>query len=93
MNNFLQPGNTDKFFILKGSAGTGKTTLMNAITGTMSDNFKQVIITAPTNKASKVLPLFEVSRLRYQYVLSGLCLECGTMSTKRKLEMVRADTS
>lgn len=53
IGEFLQPDNPDKAFILKGSVGTGKTTLMNAVAGMLSDNFEQVIIAAPTNKAAK----------------------------------------
>lgn len=55
IHNFLKPENTDKLFILKGSAGTGKTTLMNVIAGQLCENFEHVIITAPTHRAAKVL--------------------------------------
>jgi exodeoxyribonuclease-5 len=55
INNFLEPGNTDKLFILKGSAGTGKTTLLNVIAGELCEKFGHVMITAPTHRAAKVL--------------------------------------
>lgn len=55
INNFLEPRNTDKLFILKGSAGTGKTTILNMIAGELSENFEHIMITAPTHRAAKVL--------------------------------------
>lgn len=55
ISNLLEPGNTDKLFILKGSAGTGKTMLLNMIAGELSENFEHIMIAAPTHRAAKVL--------------------------------------
>lgn len=55
VTHFLKPENADKLFILKGSAGTGKTTLLNVIAGELCENFKHVMIIAPTHRAAKVL--------------------------------------
>lgn len=55
IKNFLKPGNDDKLYILKGSAGTGKTTLLHVIAKELCENFTHIIITAPTHRAAKVL--------------------------------------
>ncbi len=45
----------DEVFILKGYAGTGKTTLTKAIVNTLRDSKYNVVLLAPTGRAAKVL--------------------------------------
>ena len=49
--SYLSPGNRDGIFILKGFAGTGKTTLLAALTKIVS----RFVLLAPTGRAAKVL--------------------------------------
>lgn len=46
---------TDKIFILTGSAGTGKTTLLNILQSELAKEKKNVIAAAPTGRAAQVL--------------------------------------
>ncbi len=52
--SFLE-NDTDSVFILKGYAGTGKTTLVKALTDYLQSNCKFFQLMAPTGRASKVL--------------------------------------
>lgn len=45
----------DDFLIIRGSAGTGKSTIINAITRYLSDEEKKFNLAAPTGKAAKVI--------------------------------------
>jgi len=47
--------NEDQVFILKGHAGTGKTTLMNAVVKYIRDIGRQPVLLASTGRASKIL--------------------------------------
>lgn len=51
--NMFEEGDT--FATLRGSAGTGKTTIILELINRAEDYFDQVFVTAPTNKATKVL--------------------------------------
>ncbi|MCS7004433.1 MAG: AAA family ATPase [Cytophagales bacterium] len=55
LKNFLQPENSDDFFILSGSAGTGKTSLAKAICDYLHDQQINVFLCAPTGRASFVI--------------------------------------
>ncbi|MCF0196132.1 MAG: AAA family ATPase [Bacteroidaceae bacterium] len=52
--SFLFSRSNDKAFILKGYAGTGKTTMIAALVKTMRTLHQHVILLAPTGRASKV---------------------------------------
>ena len=53
--DFITQGEEDALFLLKGYAGTGKTSMLNALVKTL-DAFKfQTILLAPTGRAAKVL--------------------------------------
>lgn len=58
----------DRFFLLSGYAGTGKTTVMQHY---IRDSNKQVVLTAPTNKAVRVLEQMAGDH--------GLAVECLTL--------------
>jgi exodeoxyribonuclease V len=55
MASFISPDNRDNFFILRGSAGTGKSTILKAVIKQFCESFDAVNVCAPTNKAAKVL--------------------------------------
>lgn len=55
LHNFLVSDNGDECFLLKGYAGTGKTTIISALVKTLrSYNYKYVLL-APTGRAAKVI--------------------------------------
>ena len=52
---FLDPSSTKDVFVLRGYAGTGKTTLVKAITETLPKIKLKFLLMAPTGRAAKVL--------------------------------------
>jgi len=55
---FLKDSNTQSAFILRGYAGTGKTTLISALVQTMDALKQKSVLMAPTGRAAKVLSLY-----------------------------------
>jgi exodeoxyribonuclease-5 len=55
IEKFVRPGRDEAIFVLTGSAGTGKTTLMQEVIHRHADAFETLLLAAPTNKAAKVL--------------------------------------
>ncbi len=53
----LAPGN-DEVFILRGFAGTGKTSLVSALVKTMEQLQRHCVLMAPTGRAAKVFSLY-----------------------------------
>lgn len=51
----LEPTLSDRIFILRGYAGTGKTSLMGALVKTMNEMKMNTVLMAPTGRAAKVL--------------------------------------
>lgn len=49
-------------FVLKGYAGTGKTTLISAVVRTLSANRLQTVLLAPTGRAAKVMSQYSGSK-------------------------------
>ena len=62
----------DRIFILKGSAGTGKTTLLKAFVDSLKDNGWKCVLMAPTGRAAFILgektehPAATIHRTIYQ---------------------------
>lgn len=52
--DFLLSGERDSLLLLKGYAGTGKTSLVGALVKTMSDLKMKTVLLAPTGRAAKV---------------------------------------
>jgi len=50
----IEPTFNDRIFVLKGYAGTGKTSLIGALVKTMSEGKMNTILMAPTGRAAKV---------------------------------------
>ena len=53
----LEPVVADRVFVLKGYAGTGKTSLVGALVKTMSELNRRTVLMAPTGRAAKVFSL------------------------------------
>lgn len=55
MSDFVKKDNTDDFFILCGSAGTGKTSITTALIGYLNSKSISYNIAAPTGRAARIL--------------------------------------
>lgn len=55
LSSFAVSENQKKIFLIKGFAGTGKTTVINALTQTLKSLKIQIVLMAPTGRAAKVL--------------------------------------
>jgi ATP-dependent exoDNAse (exonuclease V) alpha subunit len=55
ISDFLTNTNEEELFVLKGYAGTGKTTVISTIVNTLSMLNKKAILLAPTGRAAKVI--------------------------------------
>jgi exodeoxyribonuclease-5 len=55
LSAFLLDFKTSSIFVLKGYAGTGKTTVVSALVRILPDIHKQAVLLAPTGRAAKVL--------------------------------------
>ncbi len=53
--DFIQHKNNDSCFILKGYAGTGKTTVISTLVNVLKQYNRDVVLLAPTGRAAKVL--------------------------------------
>ena len=58
LSDFLLSRESDAVFLLKGYAGTGKTSLLAALVRTMQQLQQRVMLLAPTGRAAKVLSLY-----------------------------------
>ncbi|MGS2738367.1 ATP-dependent DNA helicase [Sinomicrobium sp. M5D2P17] len=55
LSEYIFSVSDDKIFLLKGYAGTGKTTIIGALVENMRGNFKKNVLLAPTGRAAKVI--------------------------------------
>lgn len=55
ISNFITSSKTDSIFVLKGYAGTGKTTVISAIVNNLQAINKKSVLLAPTGRAAKVI--------------------------------------
>jgi exodeoxyribonuclease V len=55
ISDFIVSAEPDKIMIIKGFAGTGKTTMINALTKTLSSLKIQPVLLAPTGRAAKIM--------------------------------------
>lgn len=58
LTDFLARAGNDQVFVLKGYAGTGKTTLVKAIVKTLAMTSLKTVLLAPTGRAAKVLSAY-----------------------------------
>ena len=56
--DFILSPDADEIFILRGFAGTGKTSLVSALVKTMEQLERECVLMAPTGRAAKVLSLY-----------------------------------
>jgi len=55
IGRFIETGNPAEMLLIKGYAGTGKTTVVNAIVRTLKDIGLRYVLLAPTGRAAKVM--------------------------------------
>ena len=55
LSEFVEESNSNSLFLLKGYAGTGKTTLISSLINSLWSVGKKVVLLAPTGRAAKVL--------------------------------------
>ena len=72
MSDFLFQRNADSIFVLRGYAGTGKTSLVGALVRSLVQLKQQVVLMAPTGRAAKVFaqhaahPAYTIHRRIYR---------------------------
>jgi hypothetical protein len=64
INAFIEPTNKEKYLLLTGSAGTGKTTVICHVFNHPRFNDKKIAFSAPTNKAVSVMKLLSPMKNR-----------------------------
>ena len=55
LSDFIIGAHTDRIFLLKGYAGTGKTTLLGTLITNLWHSKKKAVLMAPTGRAAKVM--------------------------------------
>ena len=63
LSEFIDTASSSSLFLLKGYAGTGKTTLVSALINSLWSVGKKVVLLAPTGRAAKVLSAYSKNRL------------------------------
>ena len=58
LSDFVENSSSNSLFLLKGYAGTGKTTLVSSLINSLWSVGKKVILLAPTGRAAKVLSVY-----------------------------------
>lgn len=92
LSNYVVQNSNDSIFILKGYAGTGKTSLINALVKTLEGAGISSVMMAPTGRAAKVLtaysgrPAFTVHKKIYRQKGSGDALGSFALNHNRERE-------
>ena len=58
LSHFILDGSKDKIFLLKGFAGTGKTTIIGTVVSNLWKAKKSAVLLAPTGRAAKVMSVY-----------------------------------
>ena len=58
LSEFVENSSSNSLFLLKGYAGTGKTTLVSSLINSLWSVGKKVVLLAPTGRAAKVLSVY-----------------------------------
>lgn len=92
LSDYVVQNRNDSIFILKGYAGTGKTSLINALVKTLESAGISSVMMAPTGRAAKVLtayserPAFTIHKKIYRQRGSGDALGNFTLNYNRERE-------
>lgn len=86
----LEPTVRDRIFVLRGYAGTGKTSLVGALVRTMAENRMSVRLMAPTGRAAKVFasmaerPAYTIHKSIYRQQKFGLEMDNFSLVDNRQ---------
>tara|TARA_B100001741_G_scaffold313849_1_gene322735 strand:+ start:12917 stop:14329 length:1413 start_codon:yes stop_codon:yes gene_type:complete len=58
LSDFIENSSSNSLFLLKGYAGTGKTTIVSSLINSLWSVSKKVVLLAPTGRAAKVLSVY-----------------------------------
>ena len=58
LSDFIENSSSNSLFLLKGYAGTGKTTIVSSLINSLWSVGKKVVLLAPTGRAAKVLSVY-----------------------------------
>ena len=58
LSDFIENSSSNSLFLLKGYAGTGKTTIVSSLINSLCSVSKKVVLLAPTGRAAKVLSVY-----------------------------------
>ena len=58
LSEFVENSSSNSLFLLKGYAGTGKTTIVSSLINSLWSTGKKVVLLAPTGRAAKVLSVY-----------------------------------
>tara|TARA_Y100000589_G_scaffold332256_1_gene390853 strand:- start:6818 stop:8230 length:1413 start_codon:yes stop_codon:yes gene_type:complete len=58
LSDFIENSSSNSLFLLKGYAGTGKTTIISSLINSLWSVGKKVVLLAPTGRAAKVLSVY-----------------------------------
>ena len=58
LSNFIENSSSNSLFLLKGYAGTGKTTIISSLINSLWSVGKKVVLLAPTGRAAKVSSIY-----------------------------------
>ena len=86
LDQFVQEDNVNDIFILQGSAGTGKTSLIKAVTEKLGEDNVTFFLAAPTGRAAKVISskTDRAARTIHSLIYSPERTENGSIKLKRK---------
>ena len=98
---FANTNSSNDVFILKGSAGTGKTTIINDLQKSLYDLKIQSILCAPTNRAARIISekTNSVAQTIHSLIFNAIELEDGVISfdlknnTDKKFKIFIVDES
>lgn len=87
LEKFVVEGNNEEVFILRGSAGTGKTSLVKALTEYLSESNIKFFIAAPTGRAAKVISskTDRTARTLHSLIYTPEQMDNGGVRLKRKV--------
>ncbi|WP_395058491.1 ATP-dependent RecD-like DNA helicase [Flavobacterium sp.] len=97
---FITNSNKDEIFVLKGYAGTGKTTVISTIVNNLIEINKKYVLLAPTGRAAKVIsnysnkPAFTIhKKIYFPKKTSGGCVSFTLQPNKHKNTIFFIDES
>ena len=80
LSEFIFSMSPDLLYVLKGYAGTGKTTIIGALVSNLWKAKKSAVLMAPTGRAAKVISNYSIPFLSKRSKYSTLLIPCFSAS-------------